>query len=131
MSRTRKQLRQHIDGSDNFMGGFQIGKAKTCKRQTPSWVNNNAKVAAILLSAFSKLKNIQTQRARAARWANVIHYYFRLHYTETQVSEELELSLQTVHSLIRNIKRVASGYRANGSGLKGGKRGRPKNSALN
>lgn len=129
MNKDQQQLRQSFDGNDNFMTGFQIGQLKTYKKKIPYWVNNNFEIRKILSSAFPKLKTDAKQRTAAARWANVIHFYFRLRYTYTQIAEELSLTPATVDSLIRNIKRVASGHRANGSGLKSKKRGRPKNRA--
>lgn len=127
MSRDHDQLRQSLDGNDSFMTGFQIGQAKTYKKKIPKWVNNNPEIQKILLSAFPKLRTDQKQRAAAARWANVIHYYYRLLYTYVQTAEELSMKLETVRNILRRINRVSKGRRANNSGLKGGKRGRPKN----
>jgi hypothetical protein len=122
---THDQLRRNFDGADTFMTGFLVGRAREYKRRVPRWVHNKAKIQKILLSAFPKLKTDPKQRTGAARWADVIHYYFRLRYTASQTSEELSLKLSTVNETVRSIKRVAKGRRADGK-IRGGKRGRPR-----
>jgi hypothetical protein len=113
--RAKDQLRQHVDGNDNFMRGFQIGKLKSYKKKIPRWVNNNEEIRKILLSAFPKLATDPRQRVGAARWNNVIHYYFRLRYTYVQTAEELSLKPRTVNDIVCRMNRVAAGRPANGS----------------
>lgn len=129
MSKTHDQLRLHVDGNDGFMRGFQIGQAKVYKRKMPRWVNSDAEIRNILLSAFPKLKTDPKQRTAAARWVNVIHYYFRLRYTYIQTAEELALKPKAVRGIIESIKNVSEGRCAKkkNNKLRGGKRGRPKN----
>lgn len=127
MSRNHDQIRKFVDGADGFMSGFQIGQAKVYKRKMPRWVNSDSEIRKILLSAFPKLKTDAKQRTAAARWANVIHYYFRLRYTYIQTAEELAIKPETTRNILRRIKRVAEGRRADNTGPKGGHRGRPRN----
>jgi hypothetical protein len=122
--KTHDALRQSFGGNESIMRGFQIGKLKTYQRKIPRWVNN-AEIQKIILAAFPKLKTDQKQRTGAARWANVIHFYFRLRYTARQTAEELAIKASAVNETVRSVKRAASGRRADGK-IRGGKRGRPK-----
>jgi hypothetical protein len=126
MGNTHDQIRRIVDGNDSFMTGFQIGKPKQYRRKIPAWLNNNKQVQVILLSAFPKLKTDTRQRKMAARWANVVHHYFRLRYTDVQTAEELGIKVKAVQNIVGRIRLVAAGRRANGSGIRGGKGGRPK-----
>jgi hypothetical protein len=126
MGKIHDQLRGIVDGNDSFMTGFQIGKPKQYRRKVPVWLNNNKQIQVILLSAFPKLGTDQRQRTMAARWANVVHYYFRLRYTDAQTAEELGIKVETVKNVLNRIRRAAGGRKANGSGARGGKYGRPK-----
>lgn len=128
MNKNQQQLRQSFDGNDSFMTGFQVGQLKTYKRKMPTWVNNDSEIRKILLTAFPKLKTDQKQRTAAARWANVIHYYFRLRYTHVQTAEELAIKPKAVRNIVERIRCVSDGRRASSSKLRGGKRGRPKKS---
>lgn len=126
MSKKSQLLRSRVD--DAFVGGgHQVVKAREYPHATPDWVNNETKIRALLLRAFPKLKTNDRQRASASRWLRVIHLYFRAHYTNTQVAEEMNLRPNQVRCIVRNIRWVYEGKRADGSGpLKGGKRGRPR-----
>lgn len=125
MSRKSKQLRSQVD--DAFVGGgHQVVKARERKRIIPEWVNNKKKIQEILLNSFPKLRTNPRQRVAAARWARVIQLYYRAHYTQPQVAEEMRLTIYQVEGVIRSIQRVSSGRWANGKKMRGGKRGRPK-----
>src|ERR1700676_886948 len=119
MTKTHDQIRKSVDGNDSFMTGFQIGQLKTYKRKIPLWVNSDKEIQKILLSAFPKLKTDSRQRTRAARWANVIHFYFRLRYTASQIADELGFKPSVVYDIVFRIKRAAAGQKANGSGPRG------------
>jgi len=125
MSKRTKKLRSQID--DSFVsGGHQIVKARQYTRKTPEWVNSEIKIRALLLRVFPKLHTEPKQRERAARWGRIIQLYFRTGYTHTQVAHEMRLTADQVRSTIRAIRRAAAGQRADGSGPRSGKRGRPK-----
>jgi hypothetical protein len=126
MGNTHDQIRRVVDGNDSFMTGFQIGKPKQYRRKIPAWLNNNKQIQAILLSAFPKLKTDTRQRKMAARWVNVVHFYFRLRYTDAQTAEELGIKVQAVKDVVKRVRRVVAGRKSNGCGLRGGKNGRPK-----
>jgi hypothetical protein len=126
MNKNQQQLRQSFDGNESFMSGFQIGQLRKYKRKTPPWVNRDSEIRKILLSAFPKLKTDPKQRTSAARWANVIHCYFRLSYTYVQTAEELNLKPKMVRNIVERVKRVAVGRRADNTKFKGGNRGRPR-----
>jgi len=88
---------------------------------------SNVKIREVLLRAFPKLAINQRQRDRAARWARIIHLYFRLQWTHRQVADELGQDADSVHNMINGIRRVAKGGRADNKGSRGvRKRGRPK-----
>ena len=102
------------------------GKPPTQKK-IPLWVYENKKVREILLRAFPKLDLDPVQRRGAGRWARIIHLYYRLKWSRGQIAKEMGLQYYTVNDLIRSIKRVAAGKRANGTGLRGQNPvGRPK-----
>jgi hypothetical protein len=108
-------------------GGHQIVGLRQRKRAVPEWARSNSKVRKLLLRSFPKLATDAKQRAQAARWALIIHLYFRLQYTHRQVAAEIGITSQRVHDLLRSIRRVSNGDRANGTGQLGvSPRGRPK-----
>src|SRR6266404_3951583 len=62
-------------GGSWFACGFE--KARTYKKKIPQWVYNDALIRNLLLQSFPKSKTCSRQREGAARWAAVIHLYFR------------------------------------------------------
>lgn len=124
---TFEELRGHLDGQDPFMtGGHQVIKPRRSDRQTPDWAATNKKIQIILLRSFPKLKTHPTQRKRAARWAEVIQLYYRMHVSKKQIAEQLNLSYGTIRTLVRNINRAANGRKANNIANTGRPNGRPK-----
>jgi len=121
------QLRRVVDGNEGFSGGSQVVGARSYKRSIPRWALDDKKISALLLRSFPKLATDGTQRAAAGRWAAVIHLYFRIGYTRNQVADEIGSTEEKIKSIIRSIRRVFKGLRANGNGKLSGKRGRPKN----
>lgn len=126
MRSRRKQLGQSFDYRDEFLGGHQVVKARTYKRQTPLWALNDVKIKQLILRSFPKTQTSATQRAAASRWASVIHLYFRMGYTRAQIAHEIGSTVTKVHGIIRSILRVSKGLRADGQGKLKGSRGRPK-----
>ena len=134
MKRDLRELRQYLDGKDPFMtGGHQIMKVRKKEKLIPKWVNDQQKIKEILLKSFPKLSTDSRQRMRAARWARVIQLYYKMDYTHGQIvdelndeNEEYKVTLAQIRSIIRGIKRVATGRSANGTGKLGRKTGRPK-----
>jgi hypothetical protein len=120
------RLRRKIDHNDVFTSGHQIIIVRQSEREDPEWTKSDTSIREILLKSFPKLAHNPKQRARAGRWMRVIQLYYRKHYTEGQIAEDLPLSIVAVRSLIRSIKRVSQGQRANGSGPLGKPKGRPK-----
>ena len=128
MSKKSNQLRRVVD--DAFVGGgHQIVKVRQRKRLIPSWANNNERVKEIILRSFPKLDSDAKQHATAARWVRIVQLYFRAHYTRAQVAEEMGLTSEQVKGVIRSMRRVSVGRRANGTGNLGGRPGRPKTRA--
>ncbi len=126
----KAQLNKKVDQNDPFlMGGHGVVSARTYKREVPAWAVNNARVRKLLSQSFPKLETDPNQRAAAARWAAVIHLYFRMRYTRSQIAEELGSSVSKVHGMIRSILRVSKGLRANDKGPRGKAKGRPKKSS--
>jgi hypothetical protein len=110
------QLRNVMDGGEQFMGGHGIVKARTYKRKVPEWTKSDKAIRKVILRAFPGLASDPEQRKAASRWANVINLYFRLGYTRSQIAEEIGSSSSKVHGVIRSILRVSKGLRANGTG---------------
>jgi hypothetical protein len=109
-------IRNMMDGGEQFMSGHGIVKARTYKRRIPEWALSDKEVRKVILRAFPRMKSDSEQRALAARWASVIHLYFRVGYTRSQIAEEIGSSTDKIHGVIRSILRVSKGLRANGSG---------------
>jgi hypothetical protein len=126
-SDTFKELRGYLDGQDTFMtGGHQVIKPRQSNRETPDWATSNNKIQVILLRSFPKLRTNLTQRKGAARWAEIIQLYYRMHVSKRQIAEQLKLNYNTVRMLVRNISRAAKGKKANGVANTNRPTGRPK-----
>lgn len=95
---------------------YQIEQARSYRRIQPLWVRNEKKVAALILRSFPKAKTNKGQREAAARWASVIHLYYRMGYTRSQIAHEIGSTETKVSGIIRSITRVSKGLRADGSG---------------
>jgi hypothetical protein len=120
-----KQLKNVIDPNEQF--GHQILKIRRPRKRVPLWALDNKKIQQVILRAFPKMDSDPVQRQRAGRWTRVIHLYYRLKWSRGQIAKEMGLQYYTVNDLIRSIKRVAAGKRANGTGLRGQNPvGRPK-----
>jgi len=120
------QLRRTVAGNETFMQGHQTVGARTYRRKIPTWVKSDVAIKNLLLKVFPKLASDSVQRASAARWVSVIHLYFRLGYTRTQIAEEIGSTDVKIHGVIRSINRAQKGLRADGSGIRSAKRGRPR-----
>lgn len=127
MRTDRSKLRNMVDGSDSFIGGFQIGGLRKHKRKPQPWVNNQKEVQKMLLTAFPKLATNERQRKRAARWVRVLYLYYNLQYTRTQVAADLSITPKAVEMI---IERISCAHKGLGSRLRGTQRslnrGRPK-----
>jgi hypothetical protein len=123
-----QQLRKVLEGSDSFIaGGHRIVKMRQRRRIIPEWTRSDEKIRAILRRSFPLLETDPKQRAQAARWASIIHFFFRLQYTYRQVAAELQMTFYAVRQATIYIRRVAAGTWSNGRGkFTGRKRGRPK-----
>jgi len=126
-------LLTQLDGSDSFVqGGHQVIKTAGATRhasrmaQVPVWVNDDREVQKILSKAFPKWRTDQRQKKQAALWNAVIYFYWRAGRTRSQVASDLKITDRKVKDIVGCINRVAAGKRADGSGKRGGKRGRPK-----
>lgn len=113
------QLRRSLDRNESFLnGGHQTVGARTYKRTTPAWAKNDRFIQQLLQRSFPKLANNDNQREAAGRWAAVIHLYFRIGYTRSQIAEELDSTEERIKGVIRSIYRAAQGKRADGSGIR-------------
>ena len=128
-----KQLRKKFDGADSFVaGGHTVGGKPGTRHadrvaNTPEWANDDEQVRSLLLKVFPKLETDEKQRARAAKWARVIYLYFRMGYVTSRVAMELGVTIKYVDSLLRTIRRVATGKRSDTGRSRGLQpRGRPK-----
>jgi len=106
------------------MTGFQVGQARTYKKKWPRWVMNDPEVARVIQVAFPKWRTDERQRKGAGRWVYVLHLYYRMNYTMKDIGEELGVPTSTVRGVVQRAKLVSLGRRSNGSGARGGKKGR-------
>lgn len=112
-------LRGIIDSNDPMMTGHQILTIRTTPREIPEWTKSDKEIRKVLLRAFPKWDEQPQQRRQAGRWIRIINLYFKLQWTRSQIAEEMELTPDTVSSLIRAIKRAGQGRQANGRGALG------------
>lgn len=133
MKNVYTQLRRKFDGADSFVsGGHSVrGAGHTLHSEriarTPEWVNDDVQVRSLLLKVFPKLGEDENQFKRAAQWTLIIHLYFRMGMTSSQVAVETGSTDATVRTKIRNIKRAAanlSTFTGKPRSVRG--RGRPK-----
>lgn len=118
-SRTCEQLRNKFDHNDTFIiSGHQLKKIRRQRRSVPEWALElkSSKLQDLLLTVFPRLKEDPGQRKRAGRWALVIYMYFQGGYTYSETAESLGEKPETIHTLVRSIRRVVQGNRADGSG---------------
>lgn len=111
------------------LASSQIVQARTYRRASPLWTKSDKKIQELITRSFPKVQTSPTQRTAAARWVSVIHLYFRMGYTRSQIAHEIGSTTTKVHGIIRSILRVSKGLRADGCGKLKGSRGRPKNTA--
>lgn len=128
---TRKKdmnrLRRRMDGDDNFMNAHQIKKIRTREREVPAWALNDKEVRKVLLRAFPGLHNNNSVAKQAGRWTRLIHLYYRVQMSNSQVAKEMGETLNRVKMTLKSIRRVARGRRADNTGpLSSIPRGRPK-----
>jgi len=114
--RTTEGLKTIIDTHDVFMAGHRIVKIRRQKRPVPEWARHQKQIRGLLLRSFPRLATDQKQRKRAARWARIIHLFFVLGHTYSQVAGELDEQLLTVHKSINHIRNASRGLRPDGSG---------------
>ena len=107
------QLRRKFGGET---GGFQTHTIKRPKKKVPDWVNSHAKIQELLLRTFPLMKTNLKQRERAGRWARIIYLYYRRQWTRGQIAAELNVPYANVKGILRSVKRVSGGKRANGTG---------------
>lgn len=131
MKNVYTQLRRKFDGADSFVsGGHSVrGAGHTLHSErtarTPEWVNNDAEVRSLLLKVFPKWETNEHQHKLAAQWVLIIHLYFRMGMTSSQVAVEMGTTDGLIRNRLRYIRRAAAGYCARTGKLRG-KRGRPK-----
>jgi hypothetical protein len=121
------ELRQYFESNDPFMyKGHRISKKLQRERDVPSWTLNNSQTKKVLLRSFPNLLGDPKQRIRAGRWLRVIDLFFRQNWSQTDVAAELKMSYDSVHTLLRNIRRAGDGLRCDGTGKLSLKKGRPR-----
>lgn len=107
------QLRKVFDSSDGFVAGGHAtrgsanSKHVTRLAKIPTWTNDNKKVQLLLLVAFPKLKKTDKQRAKAARWAQVIQLYYRMGLPMGRVSKILGITVNSVNQILLRIRATA------------------------
>jgi hypothetical protein len=106
------KLRRYMDGSEGFMEGHQIKKVRTRSRVIPAWTLNDKEVQKVLLRAFPDLRRHPRHIVRAGRWIRVIHLYYRMQLPNSHVAKELNITVNNLKTLLKAIRRVAAGRRA-------------------
>ncbi len=108
-----------VKPKDEADDGFQIVRVRSGYRKNiPAWTTSNEGIQNVLLTAFPRLNESPTQRQRAGRWARIITLFYRLDWSESEIAEEMKLSVGVVKALTVNMKRVASGFTARGCARK-------------
>ncbi len=107
-----QKLRRKMDGDDGFMSAHQIKKIRTREREIPAWTLNDKEVQKVLLRAFPGLHKNPSITKRAGRWARIIHLYYRVQMSNSQVAKEMGGTLSSIKTLLRSIRRVAQNKRA-------------------
>lgn len=126
--RDMARLRGRMDGNDGFMTAHQIKKIRTRERDIPAWTLNDKEVRKVLLRSFPKLRTDNAQAIRAGRWMRLIHLYYRVQMSNTQVSKEMGMTLNATKMALKSIRRVARGQRTDNVRPLGlTPRGRPRN----
>jgi hypothetical protein len=121
------RLRRRMDGDDRFINAHQIKTIRTRERHIPTWVLNDKEVQKVLLRAFPDLKRNRVMGKRAGRWTRAIHLYYRVQLSNSQVAKEMGLNLNTTKMMLKSIRRVAKGRRADNTAMLGASpKGRPK-----
>lgn len=123
MNKDFAQLRKRLDGSDTFMNrGHQIKKVRGREKEIPAWALSDEETRKIMLKAFPKLLTDPKQRKSAARWAAVVHLFYRMNMSKSGVAHELKIRRTNVNRIVQRLKDHASG--------KSKSRGRPKKEVL-
>ena len=126
---TRKKdmakLRKRMDGDDSFMSAHQIKKIRTRERVIPLWTLNDKEVQRVVSISFPDWRKNRVSKARAGRWTRIIHLYYRMQLSNSQVAKEMGMTINATKMALKIIRRVASGRSANNTGLRGRRVGRP------
>ena len=108
-------LRNKIDSGDRFMQAHQITKVRSKEREIPDWVFDNKEVQRVVLTSFPKLKVHALQKAKAARWVQLIYLYYRMGLPLQVVAKEMSVSKPLIKRWLQSINRAERGLtNANG-----------------
>jgi hypothetical protein len=114
--RDMKKLRSRLDTDDGFMSAHKIKKVRTRERNIPEWTLSDKEVRTVLLRSFPKLRTNNAQAIRAGRWVRLIHLYYRVQMSNSQVAKEMGMTLNATKMAFKIMRRVARGQRANNTG---------------
>jgi hypothetical protein len=120
------RIRNVLDPKELGQGSQVVQAWKGGRAKMPTWATDDQAIQTILLSAFPNLSGDVIQRAKAARWARIIHLYYRSRWTDRQVAEEIRETKNRVRSALKNIARVAQGLTADGKTRVSRGQGRPR-----
>jgi hypothetical protein len=110
--------RRFDSGYNSCQRGYQPTKVEEFDGEVPKWASDDSKLRDLLLRAFPRLHTDQKQKLGAARWLKVVTLHYRLRWTESQIAEEMELTISAFRSMVARMKRTAT--------TKPQPRGRPK-----
>jgi len=110
-----EQLRTKFDSKDGFVSsGHQIKKIRAHSRVVPDWTADDQAVQKLLLRSFPNLKTSPYQRKFAGRWVRVIHLFYRMGLSRTEIAKEMRVRDRVIKDALRSIKRASRGLRADG-----------------
>ncbi|HTQ97233.1 MAG TPA: hypothetical protein VMH89_10530 [Candidatus Acidoferrum sp.] len=113
----RVASKEDLEDDRGFLYGFQIKRFRTgYRKNSPRWARAKIDIGKLLLRAFPKLATNASQRRRAGRWAQIINMWYLMGWSESEIAEELGMSVENVRFKLVCIDRVSKGFRANGSG---------------
>jgi hypothetical protein len=118
------QLRQRVDGSDQFMTSHGIITRRGFKRPCPSWMLDDSQVRAFLLRQFPQILKSGKQRDQAGLWSYLIYECFRRALDATtaandynQVAGGRTVTAVYVRRVIQRIKKARAAQLSEKAGV--------------
>lgn len=98
---------------DPFNPDPWTGEPRNSKTDDNSWAFE-PEVFQLIHSVFPGWQTNHGQAVQAARWVDVVYLHFRQGLSTGAAAEVMDVTEQTVHSIVRNMRRVNRGQTAKG-----------------